>query len=101
MKFGVNTFVWGAAFGPADVHLLPRIKERGFDGVELPVLEPATFKADIIRRGTSLGVDYSLTHSCYDPDVRGFACGHCDSCILRKRGFEEAGVQDPTVYLSS
>ena len=58
-------------------------------------------KADIIRRGTSLGVDYSLTHSCYDPDVRGNACGHCDSCILRKRGFEEAGVRDPTVYVSS
>jgi 7-cyano-7-deazaguanine synthase len=58
-------------------------------------------KADIIRRGTSLGVDYCLTHSCYDPDVRGLACGHCDSCILRRRGFEEAGVGDPTVYVSS
>jgi 7-cyano-7-deazaguanine synthase len=58
-------------------------------------------KADIIRRGTSLGVDYSLTHSCYDPDARGFACGHCDSCILRKRGFEDAGVADPTRYASS
>ena len=56
-------------------------------------------KADIIRRGTSLGVDYSLTHSCYDPDVRGLACGHCDSCILRRRGFEEAGVADPTRYV--
>jgi 7-cyano-7-deazaguanine synthase len=55
-------------------------------------------KADIIRRGTVLGVDYSLTHSCYDPDARGFACGHCDSCILRKRGFEEAGIADPTGY---
>jgi len=56
-------------------------------------------KAEIIRRGTSLGVDYSLTHSCYDPDVRGLACGHCDSCILRRRGFEEAGVADPTRYV--
>jgi 7-cyano-7-deazaguanine synthase len=55
-------------------------------------------KADIIRRGTSLGVDYAITHSCYDPDARGLACGHCDSCILRKRGFEEAGVRDPTSY---
>ena len=44
-------------------------------------------------RHVALGVDYSLTHSCYDPDVRGLACGHCDSCILRRRGFEEAGVQ--------
>ncbi|HSY49673.1 MAG TPA: 7-cyano-7-deazaguanine synthase QueC [Thermoanaerobaculia bacterium] len=55
-------------------------------------------KADIVRRGVALGVDYSLTHSCYDPDARGLACGHCDSCILRKRGFEEAGVADPTRY---
>jgi 7-cyano-7-deazaguanine synthase len=58
-------------------------------------------KAEIIRRGSSLGVDYSLTHSCYDPEVRGLACGHCDSCILRRRGFEEAGVKDPTSYLAS
>jgi len=56
-------------------------------------------KADIIRRGTSLGVDYSLTHSCYDPDDAGRACGHCDSCLLRSRGFEEAGVRDPTRYV--
>jgi 7-cyano-7-deazaguanine synthase len=55
-------------------------------------------KAEIIRRGVALGVDYSLTHSCYDPDERGRACGHCDSCLIRKRGFEEAGVKDPTVY---
>jgi 7-cyano-7-deazaguanine synthase len=55
-------------------------------------------KADIIRRGTDLGVDYSITHSCYDPDDRGLACGHCDSCILRRKGFEEAGVEDPTRY---
>jgi 7-cyano-7-deazaguanine synthase len=57
-------------------------------------------KADIIRRGTALRVDYSLTHSCYDPDRNGLACGHCDSCILRRRGFEEAGVADPTHYAS-
>jgi len=55
-------------------------------------------KAEIIRRGVELGIDYSMTHSCYDPDARGLACGHCDSCILRKRGFEEAGVGDPTRY---
>jgi len=57
-------------------------------------------KAQIIRRGVDLGVDYSLTHSCYDPDTGGRACGHCDSCLLRKRGFEEAGVPDPTRYVS-
>ncbi len=55
-------------------------------------------KAQIIRRGDKLGVDYSLTHSCYDPDEKGRACGRCDSCLLRKKGFVEAGVADPTVY---
>ncbi|SRR5213593_166325 len=55
-------------------------------------------KAQIIRRGVELGVDYSLTHSCYDPDTGGRACGHCDSCLLRKRGFADAGVPDPTAY---
>ena len=56
-------------------------------------------KAQIIRRGVDLGVDYGLTHSCYDPDERGRACGRCDSCLLRKKGFAEAGVPDPTQYV--
>jgi len=55
-------------------------------------------KAQIIRRGIELGVDYGLTHSCYDPDADGRACGRCDSCVLRQRGFAEAGVPDPTRY---
>jgi len=55
-------------------------------------------KAEIIRTGMRLGVDYSLTVSCYDPDAEGRACGHCDSCRLRRRGFHEAGVPDPTIY---
>jgi 7-cyano-7-deazaguanine synthase len=55
-------------------------------------------KAEIIRTGTELGVDYRLTHSCYDPDPLGRACGDCDSCLLRKKGFREAGIPDPTVY---
>ena len=55
-------------------------------------------KGDIIRRGVELGVDYALTHSCYDPTPEGRACGHCDSCLLRRKGFEEAGVEDPTLY---
>jgi 7-cyano-7-deazaguanine synthase len=58
-------------------------------------------KAQIIRRGVELGVDYGMTHSCYDPNAMGRACGRCDSCLLRKRGFAEAGVADPTVYASS
>jgi 7-cyano-7-deazaguanine synthase len=55
-------------------------------------------KAEIIREGTRLGVDYAQTLSCYDPDERGRACGQCDSCLLRKKGFEEAGIPDPTTY---
>jgi len=52
-------------------------------------------KADIVRRGVELGLDYGLTHSCYDPAVSGRPCGHCDSCVLRAKGFAEAGVADP------
>jgi 7-cyano-7-deazaguanine synthase len=55
-------------------------------------------KAETIRRGLALGVDYGLTHSCYDPSPQGLACGHCDACLLRLRGFLEAGVPDPIRY---
>nr|WP_262696339.1 7-cyano-7-deazaguanine synthase QueC [Kordiimonas aquimaris] len=55
-------------------------------------------KAEIIKTGTKLGVDYAMTISCYDPDAQGNACGHCDSCALRKKGFYEAGLADPTRY---
>ncbi|MCE5336271.1 MAG: 7-cyano-7-deazaguanine synthase QueC [Desulfobacteraceae bacterium] len=55
-------------------------------------------KARILRRGIELGVDFSLTHSCYDPDSKGRACGRCDSCTLRRKGFAEAEIPDPTVY---
>lgn len=55
-------------------------------------------KAQIIQRGVELGVDYSLTTSCYDPDDQGRSCGHCDSCLLRRRGFADAGIPDPTRY---
>lgn len=58
----------------------------------------ALTKAEIIRRGVALGVDYGLTHSCYDPDAEGRACGRCDACLLRRKGFVEAGVPDPTPY---
>ncbi|CAK8720978.1 7-cyano-7-deazaguanine synthase [Candidatus Electronema halotolerans] len=54
-------------------------------------------KKEIIEVGTKLGVDYSLTHSCYDP-VQGLACGHCDACLLRLKGFAEAGMKDPAKY---
>jgi 7-cyano-7-deazaguanine synthase len=55
-------------------------------------------KAQIIKKGLELGADYSLTHSCYDPSEIGEACGQCDSCLLRLKGFREAGVQDPARY---
>jgi len=58
-------------------------------------------KAGIIRAGIQAGVDYSITHSCYDPSPEGLACGACDSCVLRRRGFIEAGVADPTRYVKA
>ncbi|MBM3981000.1 MAG: 7-cyano-7-deazaguanine synthase QueC [Planctomycetes bacterium] len=64
--------------------------------VHAPLLKMT--KAEIIRAGAKLGVDYGQTLSCYDPDAAGRACGRCDSCALRKKGFAEAGVPDPTPY---
>lgn len=66
--------------------------------IHAPLLQMS--KADIIRRGVELGVDYSLTHSCYDPTPEGLSCGQCDSCRLRLKGFAEAGLSDPLTYLS-
>lgn len=64
--------------------------------IHAPLIEMT--KAQIIQEGVRLGVDYSMTHSCYDPSG-GLACGRCDSCLLRKKGFAEAGVSDPTKYV--
>ena len=64
--------------------------------IETPLISMT--KAQIIQKGAELGVDYGLTLSCYDPDPQGRACSACDSCLLRVKGFEEAGVADPTVY---
>jgi len=58
-------------------------------------------KAEIIKKGVKLGVDYSITHSCYKPSKNGLSCGRCASCYLRKKGFEEAGIKDPTEYIVS
>ena len=55
-------------------------------------------KAQIIRRGTQLGLDYGLTHTCYDPGEKGIRCGRCDACLLRRKGFAEAGLEDPLEY---
>jgi 7-cyano-7-deazaguanine synthase len=75
--------------------------KAGVEGARFTVHTPLSgmTKADIIREGVKLGVDYGLTHSCYDPGPQGRACGRCDSCLLRRKGFEEAGVPDPTRYV--
>ncbi len=74
--------------------------KAGVEGEPIEIVTPLIdmTKAEIIRLGVSLGVDYAMTSSCYDPDELGRACGSCDSCTLRKRGFEDAGAPDPTVY---
>lgn len=64
--------------------------------INAPLLSLA--KHEIIKLGVSLGVDYSLTHSCYAPDEDGFSCGECDSCLIRKKGFHDAGFNDPVKY---
>jgi 7-cyano-7-deazaguanine synthase len=70
------------------------------DGLKITIHTPLIHmtKAQIIQTGAAIGVDYGLTHSCYDPSHDGAACGKCDSCILRMKGFQEAGVKDPTRY---
>jgi 7-cyano-7-deazaguanine synthase len=75
----------------------------GVEGAHLTIHTPliAMTKAEIIRRGITLGVDYSLTTSCYDPDASGAACGQCDACRLRAKGFAKAGVPDPTRYAAT
>lgn len=80
---------------------LARVGTRaGVEGRALTVHAPliTLTKAGIIREGLRLGVDYGLTHSCYDPDADGAACGGCDACLLRLKGFREAGVRDPIRY---
>jgi 7-cyano-7-deazaguanine synthase len=76
----------------AGVEGLTRIK------VHTPLLQLS--KSEIVQLGHDLGLDFSLTHSCYDPDETGRPCGECDSCLLRKKGFAEAGVTDPLDYLA-
>ena len=79
---------------------LARLATRaGVEGTEFRIQAPlmSLTKADIIRRGVALGLDYGITHSCYDPLPQGAPCGSCDSCVLRARGFRDAGVADPLV----
>jgi 7-cyano-7-deazaguanine synthase len=73
------------------------VEGRGRYEIHTPIIHMT--KAEIIRTGTQLGVDYALTHSCYDPDPQGRSCGRCDSCRLRLKGFAEAGLRDPIAYV--
>jgi len=72
------------------------VEHKGRYHIHTPIIDMT--KAEIILTGTKLGVDYSLTHSCYDPDEQGRSCGRCDSCRLRLKGFAEAGLKDPIEY---
>jgi 7-cyano-7-deazaguanine synthase len=81
----------------ADLATQAGVEGRGHFRIHAPLLHLS--KPDIIRLGHSLGVDYGLTHSCYDPAPDGAACGRCDSCLLRRAGFEAVGLPDPTRYI--
>ena len=82
-------------------HMANLATKSGIEGkdrlrIQTPLIDMK--KAEIILTGHRLGVDYALTHSCYDPSLEGLACGQCDSCLIRKKGFIDAGVTDPTKY---
>jgi 7-cyano-7-deazaguanine synthase len=83
----------------ADLATAAGVEGRQRTTIHTPLLHLT--KGEIIRRGMELGVDYSLTVTCYDPGPRGHACGACDACLLRLRGFEEAGLSDPAPYLQA
>ena len=82
----------------ADLATKAGVEDQGRFKIHAPLIYMS--KAEIIQTGIELDIDYSLTHSCYDPAEDGGACGECDSCHLRRMGFEEAGVADPTRYVN-
>ena len=87
--------------GTGTADMVKRATKAGVEGsgqfrIHTPLIDLT--KADIIRRGTELGVDYGMTISCYDPDADGLPCGGCDACLLRQRGFSDAGLVDPLPY---
>ena len=103
---GVNVYDYSGypdcrpEFLSAFEHLARLATKAGVSGQALSVHAPlvSMSKAEIIKEGIRLGVPYELTHSCYDPDTSGAACGRCDACVLRMKGFSEAAVPDPTRY---
>jgi 7-cyano-7-deazaguanine synthase len=87
-----------SAFGKlANLATAAAVEGKGRYHIHAPLINMT--KAQIIITGTECGVDYSLTHSCYDPDERGRSCGRCDACRLRLKGFAEAGLKDPIEYI--
>jgi 7-cyano-7-deazaguanine synthase len=88
-----------AEFIEAFENLSKLATKAGVEGARFRIQTPliSLTKAEIIKRGMALGLDYGLTHSCYDPQPHGTPCGRCDSCVIRARGFQEAGVKDPLV----
>jgi 7-cyano-7-deazaguanine synthase len=80
----------------ANLALRASVEGRGQITIHVPLIHLT--KAQIVRRGLDLGLDFSLTHSCYDPDASGRACGHCDACRIRRAGFQQAGLTDPVEY---
>src|SRR5688572_17420784 len=90
------------AFITAFEQLAAVATKAGVEGTRFRIHAPliSLSKPDIIRKGTELGVDFSLTHSCYDPTADGLACGVCDSCRIRLEGFRGVGIQDPISYAS-
>ncbi len=91
------------AFIEAFEHMANLATKTGIQNHPITIQAPLSTltKSDIIRKGIACGVDFSLTHSCYDPSADGLACGGCDSCLIRKKGFVDAGVTDPTRYCNT
>jgi len=87
-------------FIEAFAHMAKVGMKGGVEGRDIEIRAPLLMmtKAEIIKKGMELGVPFALTHSCYDPDVNGVACGQCDSCLIRLEGFREAGLDDPIPY---
>ncbi len=109
MYIGVNAIDYSGypdcrpEFIEAFEHLANLATKTGVEGHHITIHTPLInmTKAEIIKIGTDLGVNYALTFSCYDPTPDGFACGRCDSCILRLKGFSQAGLKDPIKYVKN
>jgi hypothetical protein len=99
LEGGALIFAAGHAAGKmADLATRAGVEDESRLAIHAPLMKLS--KGEIIKKGLELGVNYSLTHSCYDPQPLGAACGQCDSCLLRRKGFAEAGLVDPIDYVA-